>query len=432
MRRTLVILLLIAVIGGGVVIANISRDPESYGINWPIKIPKSTKKVELAKPTRSTIVQTITAPGIIELVDQADIAPEVMGQVTAVNADRGDRVKKGDILIELDDSDAQARMDSVDARIERLKTAINSAEADLEKAIRDSQGFESLAAKGFSTPTEVADAQTLLAKMTASLAMSRFDLKEAEASRKANVEAVKNTKIEAPMDGVVIDREVEEGEVVIAGTTNLPGSVLMTIGDVDKKQVRADVDETDVSLVKASQPTLIFLQSDQETSLNGVVELVAPTGKKEGEVVSFETIVAIEGKQPTLRPGMTATLEIEVKRSANALCVPVQAVVSRRLKDLPDTEIFQNWAKEQKRGPGETDDDIQARFVPVIFVKDGKLARAKPVKTGISDKDRIEILAGLEEDVEVVVGPFRALDELKDETPIELLTEKDKAAGKGK
>ncbi len=426
MRRTLLILLVIAVIGGGVVIANISRDPQAYGIDWSIKIPIAKKKVEFGSPSASTVVQTITAPGVIELVEQADIAPETMGQVIAVHVERGDRVNEGQLLLELDDSNAKALLDSVDARIERLKGGIESAQADMEKAIRDSQGFRSLADRGFSTPTEVADAQTLLAKMTASLAMSRFDLKEAQASRKANLEALSKTRIVAPIAGVVIDMDVEVGEIVIAGTTNLPGSVLLTVGEIDRKQVRADVDETDVSLVSSGQTVEIFLQSDQEQTLVGEVELVAPTGKKEGEVVSFETIVAIEGDQPQLRPGMTATLEIEVKRRENVLTVPVQAVVNRRFKDLPDNELFREWAKLQTKGPGETDDDIRSRFVPVIFVKDDKTARARPVGIGISDKDRIEVLSGIDKDDQIVIGPFRALDEIKDGTPVELLTEKDK------
>ncbi len=430
MRRTLLILIVIAVIGGGVVVANISCDPKAYGINWQIKIPIAKKKVEFGSPSSSTVVQTITAPGVIELVEQADIAPETMGQVLAVHVERGDRVKKGQLLLELDDSNAQAQLDSIDARIERLKGGIESAEADMEKAIRDSQGFRSLADRGFSTPTEVADAQTLLAKSTASLAMSRFDLKEAQASRKANLEALSNTRILAPIEGVVIDMDVEVGEIVIAGTTNLPGSILLTVGDIDRKQVRADVDETDVSLVGSDQKVEIFLQSDQEQTLEGKVELVAPTGKKEGEVVSFETIVAIEGQQPQLRPGMTATLEIEVKRRENVLTVPVQAVVNRRLKDLPANELFREWAKRQTKGPGETEDDIRARFVPVVFVKDGKIARARPVEIGISDMDRIEVKSGLEKDDQLVIGPFRALDEMKDGTPVELLTEKDKNVGK--
>lgn len=432
MRRSLLITLVIGILAAVLFIANVARDPEAYGVDWKIKMPVATKKVEFGKPTFSTIVQTITAPGTIELVEQADIAPEIMGQVTKIHVERGDRVKKGELLLELDDSDARAMLDSVDARIERLKKAIDVSEADLEKAIRDSQAFQSLVDKGFSTPTEVADAQTTLSKMTASLAMSRFDLKEAQASRNANLEVMKNTKIASPIDGMVIEMDVEVGEVVIAGTTNLPGSVLLTIGDINLKQVRADVDETDVALVKEGQKTQIFLQSDQENSLSGQVELVAPTGNKVGEIVSFETLVGIDGEQPQLRPGMTATLEIEVKRRENVLCVPVQAVVNRRLKDLPDTQPFRDWADRQKRGPGETEDDVRSRFVPVVFVRKDGLANARPVETGISDKDRIEILEGLGEDDEIIVGPFRALDELKDGMKVELLTEKEKNREKKK
>lgn len=421
MRTTLMIVVVLAVLTGAVVIANVFRDPKAYGVDWKLQFPKGAKQVTLQKPSRSTVIQTITAPGTIELVEQADIAPQIMGQVTQVAVQKGQRVKKGDLLLELDDSDARARLKSIEARIERLRSAIKVAEADLTKATRDSSGFTRLAARGFSTPTEVADAETMVAKMKASLAMSRHDLAESLATKQTSLKELERTRIVAPISGDVIDHDVEVGEVVIAGTTNLPGSTLMTIGDVNRKRVRANVDESDVALVKASQRALIFLQSDLKNSLTGHVELVAPSGEKEGEIVTFETLVGIDGNQPTLRPGMTATLEIEVKRSENALCLPVQAVVHRRLKALPDAARFRDWAKRQKPGPGETEDDVRARYVPVVFLqRDGK-AFAQPVETGISDQERVEILQGVQPDDDVITGPFRTLDELKDGDPVELL-----------
>jgi HlyD family secretion protein len=211
---------------------------------------------------------------------------------------------------------------------------------------------------------------------------------------------------------------------VIAGTTNLPGTVLMRIADLSRMRVRAEVDETDVLRVQSGQPARIYLQSGDREPISGSVDRIAPTGKKEGEVVSFETLIAIEGEHGALRGGMTCTVEIEVRRSDDALSVPIQAVVHRRRKDLPDTPGLRDWAEQQARSPGEKAREAEARYIKVLFVMAEGVARACPVDTGLSDERRIEILSILKPGdskpgklrlkEQVIVGPFRALDELKD------------------
>src|SRR5205085_6144557 len=103
----------------------------------------------------------------------------------------------------------------------------------------------------------------------------------------------------------------------------LPGTVLMTVGDLSRMQVRADVDESDVSLVKSGQPARVYLQSDLTRPITAQVDRVAPKGKKTEEVVSFETLVRVDSRDAALRSGMTATVEIEVRRATDALGIPV-------------------------------------------------------------------------------------------------------------
>jgi HlyD family secretion protein len=257
-----------------------------------------------------------------------------------------------------------------------------------------------------------------MAKATAALEMSRNELVESEAERRTSQQYLDRTEIRAPIDGVVAGLDVEVGEVVIAGTTNLPGTVMMTIGDLSRMRVRADVDETDVPLVRPRQPARIFLQADLGHPISGEVDRVAPKGKKTEEVVSFETLVRVAPGNDALRSGMTATVEIEVRRSADALGVPVQAVVHRRRKDLPDTAAVRAWAERHARSPGEKAKEAEARYVKIVFVREEGVARARPVETGISDERRVEILSGLKRGEQVIVGPFRALDELKDGNPV--------------
>ena len=126
-----------------------------------------------------------------------------------------------------------------------------------------------------------------------------------EAMRRTSQQDLDRTEIRAPIDGVVAGCEVEPGEVVIAGTTNLPGTVMMTVGDLSRMQVRAEVDETDVPLVRSGQPSKVYLQADPSRAIAGKVDRVAPKGKKTEDVVSFETLVLVgpsgSGKSTFLR-----------------------------------------------------------------------------------------------------------------------------------
>jgi HlyD family secretion protein len=410
LATALAVLLLIA----GVAAVNLRRDASSYSIDWRIVRPPA-REVVAEPPGRGQVVQTVTAPGAVELVEEANIASQIVGRAVEVRVEDGDLVNKGDLLVKLDDTDARARLESVDRRIQRLEAAITQAMSDREKTRRDLERVGQLANRGVVTATELADARTALEKAGAVLSMSQNELAESRAMRATSEEELRRTEIRAPIDGVVAGVDVEVGEVVIAGTTNLPGTVMMTVGDPTRMRVRADVDETDAPLVKPGQPARVFLQADPTVPVAGTVDLVAPKGKKTEEVVSFETLVTVPSAEGTaLRPGMTATVEIEVKRAEDALGVPVQAVVHRRRKDLPDTPEVRRWAESHARSPGEKATEAEARYITIVFVIEGGVARARPVETGISDERRVEVLSGLDRDDRVIVGPFRALDELKD------------------
>jgi HlyD family secretion protein len=418
-RRVLLGTALLAAVATCVVVANFRQDTESLDVDWRIKRRLPTKVVQLAQVTRAEIIQTVTAPGAIELIEEADIASEVIGKVKKVLVKKGDVVKMDDLLVQLDDEDARARFESTEARIERLRAAIDLAKLDLAKAERDSAGYQELAERGFSTPNEVRDGATTVAKRKANLDMSEQELKESFAVRRTSEKDLERTEIRAPIDGTVTDLNVEIGEVVIAGTTNLPGTVLMRIGDMNGVRVRADVDESDVGLIHSGQSVRIYLQANQREPVPGTVDRISPKGRKLSEVVSFETLINVEGGKDIVRPEMTATVEIEVKRVADALSLPVQAVVHRRLKDLPDTQLFKDWIARQPKMPTSKKRAGQTQYVKVVFVVENGEARARPVETGISDPLRIEILSGVDPDDQVIVGPFRTLDEMQEQQPVE-------------
>ncbi len=149
MRRFIIVLAILAVIATAIGVFNLRRNAGAYGVDWRIKKQLPTKEVQLEKPRSSEIVETVTAPGTIELIEEADIASEIMGKVEEVCVEKGDEVKKGDLLVKLDDEDAKARLESTEVRIERLEAAITFADADLRKAKRDWEGYKELRRRTF-------------------------------------------------------------------------------------------------------------------------------------------------------------------------------------------------------------------------------------------------------------------------------------------
>ncbi len=423
MRRSLLSALGLIVIVGALLAANLKRDPSGVVIDWRImRLP--AREVTVDSPRKGEIVQTITAPGTVESIDEAQIASQLIGRVVEVPVKDGDLVKTGDVLVRLDDSDSRARFESASARRQRLESAIEQTSEDLKKANRDEDQVRRLAGRGGSTPTELADARTSVAKARSSLEMSRREMIESESMIKTSQQELERTIIRSPIDGVISGLIVDVGEIVIAGTTNLPGSVLMTVSNLNRMRVRADVDETDVPLVMPDQPAKVYLQADLKRGVPGAVDRVAAKGKLKGETTGFETLVRVDPNEdsPTLRPGMTATVEVEVKRAPEALSVPVQAVIHRRRKDLPDNMAVRAWLEKAPKSPGEKAIELEARYVKIVFVIESNVVQARPVETGLSDERRIEILSGLKSGERVVVGPFRALDELKDGDTVLLKT----------
>lgn len=416
MKQVLGILILAVAIGGAYYANKSIRRSDGKSmlhVAQPVELV-----VETAKPEERSIVRSVQAPGEVEALAEVDISAEVVAKIIEMPVEEGDLVQKNNLLCRLDDADYRARLISAKANIARLQAAIYQNEADLEKAERDLDRQMRLSEADATSSTELADYQTLRTRAKASLDMRRQELVEAEARLQSAQEDLERTVIRAPIDGVISQLFAKEGEVVITGTMNNPGTRIMVVSDLSKMQIRCRVDETDAPLVRADQVARIFLQSDTRTSIPGHVVRMATKGTKPTgrDVVTFETLVLVDGDDPRVRPGMTASVEIEVARSEKALTVPVQAVVNRKRRDLPET-LVADFEKLQALASG----DIRrksAEYIKVLFaVRDG-VAHPLLIDTGISDDTSVEVLHGLETTETIVVGPYRSLDQLKDGSKI--------------
>ena len=382
--------------------------------------PEPEIEVETASPQQCTIIRTVQAPGDVEAIAEVDISSELVSKIVEMPVEEGDQVQAGDLLCRLDDADYQARVLSRQANVAKLKAFILQAEAQLEKAERDYERQRELIEKFATSVTEMADSHTVLVGARAVLEMRRQELIEAEAALESAREDLAKTVIVAPIGGVVSQLFAEQGEVVITGTMNNPGTRIMVVSDLSKMQVRCRVDEADASLVAANQTARIYLQSDTRRSIPGTVLRVGTKGTKPlgRDVVTFETLVLIDSEDSRVRPGMTANVEVEVTRKENALTVPVQAVVYRKGRDLPEALLDQYQKSRAEQDPAAAQQ--LAEYVRLIFcVEDGK-AHPHLVETGISDVNSVEIVTGVSPDDLLVIGPYRSLDQLEDGSQVKL------------
>lgn len=432
-KVTLVLLLGTAIVS--VVAANYYRDPELFHFRWKL-YREPPLDVRLAPVARSRIIRTVEAPGKVEADLEVKISAQVVGRIVGLPVREGQQVPRDGLLVQLDRVQFEAEVRSAEARVKRLRSSIEVTEADLAKTQRDLERNRKLFGSQAVSTTDVVDLQTVLRKDQARLAMAKAELGEAEAALVRAQEDLLRTTIRSPLPGVITQLMAKEGEVVVIGTMNNPGTVLLTISDPATMVVRARVDENNVALVQPGQKTTIHLQNNDQVTLTGTVERVSPKGTRPGgtsstqttsdnEVAVFETIIRLDAPSSHVRLGMNANVEIEVDRRDDVLAIPAQAVLHRRARDLP--RALGQRLEEAPRGPGVK--DPARRYHQVVFVYEDGKASCRLVRIGVSDQHRAEVLEGLQPGDTVIAGPYRVLDKLREGRAVTALTETDDRDG---
>jgi HlyD family secretion protein len=268
---------------------------------------------------------------------------------------------------------------------------------------------------------------------------AREDVQRTGAALDAARDNLSKTRFMAPFEGVVSALNVEQGEIVITGTMNNPGTQILVVSDLSRMLVRADVDETDVVDMRVGQQAKITVDALPDTSFRGTVTEIGNTAKRslastiEGQT-NFEVKVVFNDNVPEVRPGMTADVEIETATHEGALGVPIQAVVVRTERELERAKHKPSKQPKPKKGDalaaiddtvGRKDKEITGIFV----VRDGT-AEFVPVRTGIASESEIEVLGPVKAGDTIVAGPYKALRELKPGTKVK--AEAGGAARKGR
>lgn len=365
--------------------------------------PPKLTEVRLEEAKRGTLVRTVSAPGSVESETSVEISAQVSAKVVALPFNEGDDVKKDDVVVRLDSRDLQALLESAQAQQAADEARLAGAEAGLERARQDVERQRALAASKDVAPQVLEAAEAAFLQAQSQVLASQQSIEITKANIRRAERDLENSTIRSPMEGTITVRNIEVGEQVL-GTFNNAGTVIMEIADLTTMIVKARVDESMVAPVKTGQHARVYINMFPDRVFDGEVKLVGLRNISANDGTRYvEVEIALKlAPGERLRTGLTANVDIEVETLYDVVKVPSQAVVDRRLDDLPQA-IADNPLVDRTRP-----------FTRVIFVlKDGK-ASALPVTIGPSDLTHTVILTGLEEKTRIISGPFKVLVDLKD------------------
>lgn len=394
-----------------VVVANLRRSAEK----------RTEVRVEEAK--RRSLTQVVRATGKVKSATEVNLSATLMGQVSELAVREGEKVEKDQFLLRLDDTQFLENLRQAEAALAAARAAARLADAECERATQAVQRKRALHERGLASDEDRELAETSIAIAQATCDARERDVARFEAEVRAARDNLAKTAFHAPIAGVIARLNIEQGENVITGTMNNPGTVILTIADLSAMEVVADVDETDVVRVEVGQPAKIRVDALPDTAFPGTITEVASAGRRTGagvdEATDFEVTIRFEQNVPQVRTEMTADVEITTAKRDSVLSVPIPAVVARERKDLEPVTPGKGRKKETEEPPREERDGAETRRVRedlvtgVFTFKDGK-ALFVPVRTGISDDRYFELVsAALEPGEKVIVGPYKSLRNLK-------------------
>jgi HlyD family secretion protein len=303
------------------------------------------------------------------------------------------------------------------AQRDQYAAGLLQSKASLSRSEPEFRRIETLFKKGLASESEFDQARAMFEANKAAYAQSAASLDQAQ-------ESLRKTTIFAPMNGTVSQLNSELGERVL-GTVQFQGTDVMTIADLSRMEARVDVSENDVILVSLGDTARIEVDAFPDRKVNALVYEIANTAKSKGagtqeEVTNFEVKMRIVDADVQLRPGMSLTGDIETETKHNVLTVPIQCVTTR----MPKMEVKEGETDGQQgmvvasNGPKKKD---EKKAKEIVFVVEQGVAKAMPVRRGISDDNYVEIVEGISDSVQVVSGSYKAINrELEDGSKVRL------------
>src|SRR5580765_5381046 len=382
------------------------------------KIPRVTT----AKTSVEEMVSKATANGKIQAERKVELSALVMGQIVNLAVRDGDTVKKNDFLLQIDRNRAVAEEAGSAAALAGSLAARDSARATLGQARRDAERATRNYEAKILPEAELQRAKSVLETAEADYQVAQRRVEQNRANLNASRDTLSKTTIRAPIDGVVTNLPVKEGEVTVIGTMNNPGTQLMTISDMATVEAVLMVDETDVPNVQEGKKAIHSIEAYPNRAFEGIVTQVenSPISRTDPELqglittsdaINFKVRVKLLHPPERIRPGFSVSADVLTGSRPNALAVPLAAVIVR---DSPKGEKTATGRIKTESG--------------VYVVKEGK-AKFLPVQLGLAGELKVEVTGGLSDGQEIITGPFKTIRTLKEGDKAKV--EKEKKEKKG-
>jgi HlyD family secretion protein len=405
--------------------------------------------VTIEKALVKTITQIVSATGKIQPEVEVKISPEVSGEIVALPFKEGAAVKKGDLLLSIRPDNYQAQVEQQEAGLLAARATAEQNKAQLSKAREDLERSVTLSARNLIAESEATKTRTDVEVAQASYDSALAQIRRAEGQLKQSRDQLEKTTLYAPINGTVSLLNSERGERVVA-TGQFAGTEVMRVADLERMEVRVNVNENDVVNVKVGDLARISIDAYPNRKFAGFVKEIASSAKTTGagsqeEVTNFQVKIRISEPGVALRPGMSANADIETKTAENVVAVPIQSVTVR---SRDGAKTIEQLAEDRDRKDRESQGDGAAASVNekqqsdreradrlalqrVVFVRSGDTVKQVSVETGIGDTSHIEIKSGLKAGDEVVTGSFSVITRtLKDGSAIRIEQSKTEAAKK--
>ena len=372
-------------------------------------------EVRMEAVDKRNLVATVTASGNVRARRKVDISSDISARVTQLLVDEGEDVEEGQVLLRLDPTRYQAAVNRSQANLSQSQASVTQARANLLRSERDAERMASLSARDslLVSRQDVENAETNLQVQQSLMESSEFGVYQAQAALEEAQDQLSKTIIRAPMAGRITRLNVEQGETVIVGTMNNPGSLVLTVSDLSVMEVVLEVDETDVPEIALGDSANVELDAFPDLEFPGVVSEIGNSairppsqaaGTGQTPTIDFEVVVTLSDPEVELRPDLSATAEVITETRNDQLSIPIIALT---LRD-----------EEQDEGSGESSDNGVSDATPdpiegVFVVRDGQVTFT-PVTVGIAGQEYFEVISGLSLGDTVVSGPYQVVRTLED------------------
>lgn len=365
----------------------------------------ATTKTYVSEPaTIGNLVIEVSASGTLQPVTKVDVSSEQSGVVREVNFDENDLVKKGDILAVLDTTTLSAQVERAEASVVAAKARITDAQTTLKEIEQTLGRSKSLATRGTLSQQDLEGVVAKRDRALSSITSVEADLAVAQADLKLQQAALAKSTIYAPIDGIILTRSVDTGQTVAA---SLSAPILFVIAaDLKNMKLEAAIDEADIGMVAKDQKAKFKVDAYPDKKFNAAITQIAYASQTTDNVVTYEAQLGVDNTDLTLRPGMTANVDVIVREANGVLTVPntafrYQPTPAAETKSFSITSMFMPRMGRQQ---AKTAPAVAADGTRTLYVLKNGAPEAMQVKTGSTDGTRTEVLSGLSENDVIVTA----------------------------